>query len=68
MASRVEKTTGKYNGLNCHGAEKVKRFYERFPSGVIDEFYSDSLSDTPLAKISHKAYIVKNNDRTEWPL
>lgn len=68
MASRVEKTTGKYNGLNCHGEEKVKRFYERFPSGVIDEFYSDSLSDTPLAKISHKAYIVKNNDRTEWPL
>ncbi len=67
MASPVNKKTGKYEGLNCHGEEKVRRFYEMFPQGQIDEFYSDSLSDTPLANISKQAFIVKDDERTKWP-
>lgn len=66
IASRVCKKTGKYDGVNCHGKEKVKRFYAEFPDGAIDEFYSDSYSDTPLAKISKKAYMVKKNKIFEW--
>ncbi len=58
MASRVDKKTGKYEGENCHGEEKVNRFYEYMPDGKIEEFYSDSVSDLPLAKISDKAFVI----------
>ena len=67
MASNVDKFTGRYDGINCHGKEKVRRFYEAWPDGVIDDFYSDSLSDSPLAEISKKAYMVKGHDLFPWP-
>ena len=66
MASRVCKKTGKYDGQNCHGEEKVERFFKEFPQGKIDKFYSDSYSDTPLAKISDKAYMVNGNKIFNW--
>ena len=66
MASRVDKKTGKYTGENCFGEEKVKRFYELFPNEKINTFYSDSLSDTPLKKISEKAYIVQKEKLIDW--
>ena len=61
MASVVDEHTGKYSGINCHGKEKVRRYREMFGDTKIHEFYSDSYSDTPLAKISEKAFIVKGN-------
>ncbi len=67
MASNVDKFTGRYDGINCHGKEKVRRFYEVYPDGEIDDFYSDSLSDSPLAEISRKAYMVKGHDLFPWP-
>ena len=66
MASRVDPKTGVYDGINCHGKEKVRRFYEVFPNGVIDEFYSDSHSDDPLAEIAKRAFIVKKEVLTDW--
>ncbi|MCD8027027.1 MAG: HAD-IB family phosphatase [Clostridiales bacterium] len=66
IASRVEPETGKYTGINCHGTEKVKRFYEKFGKVKIDEFYSDSYSDTPMAQIADKAYIVKKDKIIDW--
>ncbi|WP_295249444.1 HAD-IB family phosphatase [Ruminococcus sp.] len=30
IASKVDMQSGKYSGINCHGKEKVKRFYEVF--------------------------------------
>lgn len=65
MASRVDKKTGFYLGVNCYGAEKVRRFYENF-NCKIDEFYSDSLSDSPLAEIAEKAYFVCDNLIIPW--
>ncbi len=65
IASQVDVKSGHYSGENCHGEEKVKLFYEQF-GGEIDEFYSDSHSDDPLAKISKKAFIVKKNKISEW--
>ena len=66
-ASKVDKKSGKYDGLNCWGAEKVNRFYSAFgPEAEIDEFYSDSLSDTPLADIAEKSYIVTGDKLTDW--
>lgn len=66
MASNVNPKTGIYTGVNCHGKEKVRRFYEIFPNSQINEFYSDSYSDTPLAEISQKAYIVKGEKISNW--
>lgn len=66
IASRVDKHTGKYTGLNCHGKEKVRRFYEEYKDGKIDEFYSDSKSDEPLARLASVAYIVKKSKIEKW--
>ena len=66
MASRVCAESGKTEGENCWGEEKVKRFYEVFENGHIEKFYSDSLSDTPLALLADEAYIVKENDIISW--
>lgn len=66
MCSEVDAITGLYQGENCHGKEKVKRYKEMFGDSVIHEFYSDSYSDTPLAKISQKAYMVKGNRISLW--
>lgn len=61
IASEVDKKTGKYNGLNCYGEEKVVRFYKEFSNGEIDQFYTDSLSDKPLIDIAREAFIVKGD-------
>lgn len=66
IASPVDKRTGEYSGLNCHGAEKVRRFREMFPNGEIDEFYSDSHSDDPMAEISRRAFMVKGDAISDW--
>lgn len=66
IASRVDKNTGKYDGENCHGGEKVGRLYEAIPDAVCDEFYSDSLSDAPIAKIAKTAKIIRGNEIIEW--
>ena len=66
MASRVDPHTGRYDGVNCHGEEKVRRFREVFGQSSIDKFYSDSYSDTPLALIAQRAYIVKGDELSDW--
>ncbi len=66
MASRVDKKNGVYDGLNCYGEEKVRRFYEKYDGVTIDEFYSDSYSDDPLAKISKKSFLVDKDKLLEW--
>lgn len=67
IASRVNPKTGKYTGTNCYGEEKVRRFYANFPDGGMEEFYSDSLSDLPLAKLAQKAFLIRGENRTEYP-
>jgi len=66
IASRVDETTGKFSGENCKGEEKVKRFGAEYPSVEIEKFYSDSLSDTPLAKLARKAFVVSGDEFIPW--
>ena len=66
IASRVDPDTGEYSGLNCDGREKVRRFRELFPDAVIDEFYSDSHSDDPLARIAKRAFMVRGDTLSPW--
>lgn len=66
IASKIDKKTGKFYSNNCFGEEKVKRFIEEYKDGKIENFFSDSLSDTPLASISKNSYLVKKNKIKEW--
>lgn len=67
IASKVDCKSGKYTGLNCWGEEKVKRFYAEYPNGEFTRFYSDSLSDTPLANLaSNCSYIVIDDTLIPW--
>lgn len=66
MGSPVDKHTGVFSGRNCHGAEKVRRFREVFPDGQIQDFYSDSHSDDPLAELAQHAWLVKGNQLLPW--
>lgn len=59
IASKVDKESGKYEGKNCYGEEKVRRFLETYADAKIDEFYSDSYSDKPIAELAMQFYIVK---------
>jgi phosphatidylglycerophosphatase C len=68
LASRVTPETGLYEGLNCHGEEKVRRMREAYPETQIDSFYSDSMNDLPLAKLARKAYMVKGDELSPFPL
>ena len=66
-ATNADTITGRIIGENCYGEEKVRRFYEAgYQKDSIDEFYSDSLSDSPLAEISKKAYIVIKEKLIPW--
>ncbi len=66
IATKMNPYNGKIAGKNCHDHEKVRRFLEQYPADAVDEFYSDSLCDTPMAKIARKAFLVHGNDRTPW--
>lgn len=69
IASRVDAHTGEHDGQTCYGEEKPKRFYERFPKGRIDNFYSDSLSDAPLARLAEEqAYLVDGEKLSAWDI
>lgn len=45
----------------CFGKNKVKMFRELYPDAVIDNFYTDSVNDTPLMEISEHAFLVTGN-------
>ena len=66
LASRVDKLTGKTEGENCWGAEKVRRLHEAYPDVEIAAFYSDSRSDSPLAELADVAYLVKGEKLLPW--
>lgn len=67
IGTDMDKYSGRIKGLNCHDSEKVRRFFEQYPGAHTENFYSDSLSDTPMAEIADRAYIVDMDDIKPWP-
>lgn len=67
IATVMDKHSGKILGENCHDTEKVRRFNEIFPGVTPARFYSDSLSDSPMAAISKRAFLVNKGDIRPWP-
>jgi len=49
----------------CLGDNKVDKFKELFPKQTINEFYTDSMMDKPMMKLSKKAFLVKGDNITE---
>ena len=68
IASKVDISTGECLSENCYGVEKVHRYKEHFGDAFIKEFYSDSITDDPMAKIAQKSYLVKQDTILPWSL
>ncbi len=66
IGSKIDKYTGKYDGLNCYGSEKVSRLKNEYPEVEIEQFYSDSRSDSPLADLADEAYLVIGDRLEKW--
>ncbi len=45
----------------CFRGRKVELFKEAYPDTRIDNFYTDSVNDTPLMEISEHAFLVSGN-------
>jgi len=67
IATPMDKNTGKIIGKNCHDIEKPRRFYENYPEGHTENFYSDSMSDSPMAEIADKSWLVCKHKISPWP-
>ena len=68
MATEYDREFGVYLNNMMYAREKAKYIIDRgFP--VIDNFYSDSLADTPLALCAEKAHLVTKKASTvvDWP-
>ena len=68
MATEYDREFGVYLNNMMYAKEKAKYIIDRgFP--VIENFYSDSLADTPLALCAEKAHLVIKKASTviDWP-
>lgn len=65
LGSTVDENSGEITRL-CMSTNKVKAFFEAYPDGKIDCFYTDSVkNDSPLIDIAQKAFVVKGNKITQ---
>ena len=67
IATKMDRYTGRILGLNCHDTQKVIRFREEYPWAPVESFYSDSLTDGPMAGIADQAYFVCKDGPVPWP-
>ena len=68
MATDFDREYGVFLNKFKYAKEKARYIIDQgFP--VIENFYSDSLADTPLAMCAEKAHLVTNKARTviDWP-
>ena len=67
IATPMNPYTGRIQGKNCHDEEKVRRYLEHYDRYSVENFYSDTLSDTPMAKLAARAWLVKDHQCFPWP-
>lgn len=65
IASVVDPSTGVYTGLNCGGAEKARRV-NLLTGGAPFDFYSDSDTDLPTARLARRAFRVRGDRVARW--
>lgn len=61
FATDINHKTGEVSGNNCHGKEKVKLFYDKYPNAEIKKMYTDSINDLPLIEEAKEGFLVKRN-------
>ena len=61
FATDIDMKTGKIIGNNCHGKEKVKLFYDKYPKATIMKMYTASVNDLPLIEEAKEGILVKKN-------
>ncbi len=61
FATDIDMKTGKIIGNNCHGKEKVRLFYDKYPKATIMKMYTDSVNDLPLIEEAKEGILVKKN-------
>lgn len=59
IATKVDKHNGKFISENCKGEEKVIMFKKKYPLSIVNEVYTDSLSDKPIVNLGKKGFLVK---------
>ncbi|MDR1195329.1 MAG: haloacid dehalogenase-like hydrolase [Endomicrobium sp.] len=67
LGSQVDKTTGNFRGKNCSGLEKTAKFRKQYPEQIIENFYTDSKSDLPLARLAKHVFLVKGRHLLDYP-
>lgn len=67
IATRQDPATSRIQGANNSGEAKVVRYREVYGDTPIENFYSDSLKDTPMARLAKHAWLVKRGEMTPWP-
>lgn len=58
IGTHMDGRTGKIDGENCRGLEKVIRLKEVMPDIRVRKAYSDSLADLPLLGLAKEPFIV----------
>ncbi len=61
IATQIDPHTGEVKDNNCHGKEKVRLFYEKYPKGKVAKMYTDSINDLPLIEEAEEGILVKKN-------
>ncbi len=65
IATEIDIKTGKIE-INNHGENKVIRLRDEMPDFEMEEFYTDSKIDTPLAKLAKRAYLVCDDEIVDF--
>ncbi|MBQ5969722.1 MAG: haloacid dehalogenase-like hydrolase [Clostridia bacterium] len=60
VATDFDLETGKVKNA-CFRENKIRCFFDAFPDGEIDAFYTDSVNDSFLFPLAKEAYMVKKN-------
>ncbi|MBQ9940607.1 MAG: HAD family hydrolase [Clostridia bacterium] len=64
LCSIFNRNTMEIEYINFSTNKKIK-FIEKFGNVSVDEFYTDSMFDTPMIQLAKKAYLVKGNRITQ---
>ena len=68
IASKVDCETGELLGPNCKGEEKVRRIEAQGYPRHYEKAFSDSMSDTPIARLADEAFLVTKSGIEAFPL
>ena len=63
IATRMNSKNGKILGENCRAEEKTSRLFKVYEKPIVQESYSDSLSDMPILELAEYAFVVKGDSR-----